>query len=264
MHLGSQTALFENQRRARSEAITSSLRKFGRVDDFGLCDLFREPILPHFDQVVRLIHTGMTTPVPGVSADYIAQFVYSAVAACEQQISVKVAGQQVDMAVRTIHSVDDLVAMIELCLGRFQFLVRENKGHKLIQGEEERAQIFFDIFTRDVAIAHGVDWSREVETGRGPVDFKASSGARARVMIELKRASNSEFWNGIRHQVPTYLKAGEIQYGYFVPILQDGDDDNLVNGINTIASDLSEQQGLQIRVYTIDGRTPPSASKIKK
>lgn len=41
-----------------------------------------------------------------------------------------------------------------------------------------------------------VELDREVELGRGPVDFKASSGTTARLLIEVKKLHNGKFWNG--------------------------------------------------------------------
>ena len=69
----------------------------------------------------------------------------------------------------------------------------------------------------------GIELDREVELGRGPVDFKASSGTSARLLIEVKKLHNGRFWNGLRYQLPSYLQSDNIN-----TVLLDGEKITLI------------------------------------
>lgn len=51
------------------------------------------------------------------------------------------------------------------------------------------------------------DVNREVNNGRGPVDFKVSKGSRDKTLIEFKLASNSKLKQNLKHQVGVYEAA---------------------------------------------------------
>jgi hypothetical protein len=53
------------------------------------------------------------------------------------------------------------------------------------------------------------DISREVNDGRGPVDFKASRGAKDKTLVEFKLASNSQLERNLEKQTPIYEKASD-------------------------------------------------------
>jgi hypothetical protein len=234
------------------------------MDDFGLTQMFLETSLPHFKRVVGKIAVGLCPAAPGVSADYIARVIYHEVASRDENVALDIGGIPVRPAVlRSVSTKSDIIQVAELCIDRFQIAVREQGGHLLVQGDETRAQVLFRVAVEDFAAAHGVDLSREVETGRGPVDFKLSNGAVARLLIEMKRVSSSAFWDGLRNQVPVYLTASSVTVGFFVPIVQDGDSDLDIKKVEDLASELSKLHGFEIRVRTVDARRPLSASKIR-
>jgi len=53
------------------------------------------------------------------------------------------------------------------------------------------------------------DVSREVNDGRGPVDFKISRGASDKTLLEFKLASNSQLMRNLERQTSTYGKASD-------------------------------------------------------
>lgn len=53
------------------------------------------------------------------------------------------------------------------------------------------------------------DVNREVNNGRGPVDFKVSKGSRDKTLIEFKLASNSKLKQNMKHQVGVYEAAND-------------------------------------------------------
>jgi hypothetical protein len=79
----------------------------------------------------------------------------------------------------------------------------DRKG-KLIT-REEHLQIFY----RLTWFGTRSDINREVNNGRGPVDFKISRGAADSTVIEFKLASNKQLKSNLQHQVEIYQKASD-------------------------------------------------------
>jgi len=54
-----------------------------------------------------------------------------------------------------------------------------------------------------------LDVNREVDNGRGPVDFKISRGSKDSTLVEFKLASNSQLKRNLERQVEVYEKASD-------------------------------------------------------
>lgn len=151
----------------------------------------------------------------------------------------------------------------------FQLFVEDQGGWRLLWNDnetpkrEDAAQRLFLGVVRQVCEMNNVDISREVNIGRGPVDFKVSSGASFRALIELKLVRNTKFWNGLRAQLPTYLKAEEISHGWFVPIAFVDKEIDRISTINDLTQEINEKTPFQLRSQVIDARRDPlSGSKL--
>ena len=94
----------------------------------------------------------------------------------------------------------------------------ENPNPQPTPRKEKAVQLLFWCIVKHYCEANNIDPSPEVETGRGPVDFKFSSGYRNRVLIELKLASSSKLKQGFQKQLSTYLNAHKEFHGYYVII----------------------------------------------
>lgn len=109
---------------------------------------------------------------------------------------------------RNLTTQEDLVQLIDDMLQQFKHFTEEQRGWKLFynddktQKPEEAAQLVFLGMAQPYLRQFNVEIDREVELGRGPVDFKASSGTSARVLIEMKKEHNGKFWNGLEGQLP--------------------------------------------------------------
>lgn len=95
---------------------------------------------------------------------------------------------------------------------RVQFLkdVIENKdGYRLfyLNGRPLKRENDLQIMYRLVWYATDFDVNREVNNGRGPVDFKISKGNRDSTLVEFKLASNSKLKRNLENQVEIYKKA---------------------------------------------------------
>ena len=67
------------------------------------------------------------------------------------------------------------------------------------------------IMYRLVWFATVYDVNREVNNGRGPVDYKVSYGAKDKTLVEFKLASNKALKKNLRNQVEVYQKANDIK-----------------------------------------------------
>jgi len=95
--------------------------------------------------------------------------------------------------------------------------VIENKGGHLLffgsDGEPIRRERDVHIMFRLVWFATPSDVSREVDDGRGPVDFKVSRGAFDKTMVEFKLASNTQLKRNLEKQLEIYKRAGDATAG---------------------------------------------------
>lgn len=106
-------------------------------------------------------------------------------------------GDSFDEALRRVHFLKDVI---------------ENKdGYRLFYLNEKplkREQDLHIMYRLTwYATSFGVD--REVNNGRGPVDFKISKGSADSTLVEFKLASNSKLKQNLKHQVGVYEAAND-------------------------------------------------------
>lgn len=93
----------------------------------------------------------------------------------------------------------------------FKQYVENQDGYRLLNkpgqerplATEKEVQLFFGL----IFFGSEFDVNREVNNGRGPVDFKVSKGAVDKSLIEIKLASNSQLKRNLQKQVEVYEKA---------------------------------------------------------
>jgi hypothetical protein len=126
---------------------------------------------------------------------------------------------------------------------------------------ERFAQLLFFGIADAYCGAHNLDLNREPNAGRGPVDFKISSGYNARVNVEIKYTSNN-IRAGYEKQLPIYDAAERTQYSIFLIII--------TTDSSKALEDLIKFRSVQIaagkrapEIFVVDGRVLPSASKSK-
>jgi len=102
----------------------------------------------------------------------------------------------------------------EEALRRVLFLkeVIENKdGYRLfyVNGKPLKREADLQIMYRLTWFASSFDVNREVNNGRGPVDYKISQGGANATLVEFKLASNSKLKQNLKHQVGVYEAAND-------------------------------------------------------
>lgn len=146
---------------------------------------------------------------------------------------------------------------------RVMFLkdVIENKGgHRLFYDKDKpiRRESDLHIFFRLTWFATSSDVSREVNDGRGPVDFKISRGAIDKSLVEFKLASNPKLQRNLEKQAEIYKAASDAPHALKV-ILFFTDSDQAK--VTSILRELKMHKNPD--VILIDGRADnkPSGSK---
>lgn len=95
----------------------------------------------------------------------------------------------------------------------FKDYIENNDGYRVINrrdrpfSRESEVQIFFGLIWYRTEF----DVNREVNNGRGPVDFKVSKGSFDKSLIEFKLASNTALKRNLENQVAIYEKANGVR-----------------------------------------------------
>ncbi|MCS4275152.1 hypothetical protein M2390_000310 [Mycetocola sp. BIGb0189] len=129
----------------------------------------------------------------------------------------------VDQVKQAIPDIEQRSSLYEMPLGSydealvrvnaFKDYIENNDGYRLINrngqpfSRESEVQIFFGLIWYRTEF----DVNREVNNGRGPVDFKVSKGSLDKSLIEFKLASNSALKRNLENQVAIYEKANGVK-----------------------------------------------------
>lgn len=118
----------------------------------------------------------------------------------------------------------DFCGWLGWLVGQFQRAVEKEGGWKPLWERNRNAHVVEDV-TQSVAnmffraFCHhlNIQISREVEVGRGRVDFHLSVGKAKSAVIEVKHMGNSKIGKAV-DQIVTYCDSGEISCGYLLCI----------------------------------------------
>jgi hypothetical protein len=163
----------------------------------------------------------------------------------------------------------ELSALIGQMLEQFQHFIETQRGWSLLHNAdgsekpEEAAQLVFLGMAQQYLRMFNVEMDREVELGRGPVDFKVSSGARFRILIEVKKAHNGKFWHGLHQQLPSYLASDQSLEGWFVAIRYRDNKGSAkrMNELPGMVARVGDNLGLDLKYAMVDARPKASASQ---
>jgi len=161
-----------------------------------------------------------------------------------------------------IASVEDIT--MKIC-SQFKTLIENNGLNQLLYDSannpkhESAAQLLFFGVADSYCKANDIDLSREINNGRGPVDFKLSNGAKDKILVEVKLTSNAQLEHGILTQLPIYMQQENTQRAIYL-IIDNGHKkrrDKLLNLYNSF----NDTQKEKIKIILIDATIKPSASK---
>ncbi|MEQ8476757.1 hypothetical protein [Fulvivirga sp.] len=152
----------------------------------------------------------------------------------------------------------------EEALERVEFLkdVIENKdGYRLFysKGNPIKREADLQVIYRLTWHATPFDVNREVNNGRGPVDYTVSSGSKDKTLVEFKLASNSKLRMNLENQVGVYEAANNTSKSIKVIMYFDGAE--LVK-VSKILKELKLENDPSV-VLIDAGNNKPSASNVK-
>ncbi len=109
----------------------------------------------------------------------------------------------------------------EECRARIMFLkdeIENRDGYRIFYQNQEPIQRESDvqILFQLTWYASVSDFNREVNNGRGPVDFKVSRGDGDKTIVEFKLAKNSKLRHGLEKQVGIYQAANRTNRSFKV------------------------------------------------
>jgi hypothetical protein len=161
-------------------------------------------------------------------------------------------------------------AVLQLVLAiadHFKRLVERNGLNRLLYERSHRlrhetfAQLLFFGIADAFCEANNVDLSREPNAGRGPVDFKVSSGYLSRVLVEVKYSSNRNLRAGFESQLPTYAKSERTSSTIFL-IIRTTESTSQIDRVRRARSKALKEGRRVPELVVIDARLKPSASKV--
>lgn len=165
------------------------------------------------------------------------------------------------------HTIDDVEKIVLKICEHFKNLIENNQLAKLIYDEknipkhESASQLLFFGIADAYCTANQLDLSPECDAGRGPVDFKVSSGLKGKVLVEIKLTSNQQLQHGFEIQLPTYMKAEKSDRGVYLVIDNGGYSKARIDKFNDLVKKTLPPCPKVIRV---DGSIKDSASKAKE
>jgi hypothetical protein len=125
-----------------------------------------------------------------------------------------------------IQSHEDLLAFAHSAIDHFKHWVEEKGGWRVFWKDrtslkpvpETNMQLLFLGVLDHYCQQAGVILDREIETGRGPVDFTFTSAGNIRILLEMKKLTHGEFWNGLRTQTPIYMQSQKTKHAIFLAV----------------------------------------------
>ena len=142
--------------------------------------------------------------------------------------------------------------------------VIENKdGYRLFfdaDGKPIRRESDLQIIFRFTWFNTQLDVNREVNNGRGPVDYTVSRGKRGKTLVEFKLASNTSLRKNLKAQAEIYQKAGDAEHAIKVILYFTAEERAKVD---EILEDLRLTGNPNVVLIDARADNKPSASKAK-
>lgn len=127
-------------------------------------------------------------------------------------------------------------------------------------GKPIKREADLQVIYRLVWYGSPLDVNREVNNGRGPVDYKVSFGVKNSTLVEFKLASNSKLKQNLAKQVDVYKAASNTNRAIKVILFFSDEEEkkvlNILNELHLAGND---------DIVLIDARSDnkPSASNVK-
>ena len=141
-------------------------------------------------------------------------------------------------------------------------VIEDQDGYRLfyVGGNPIKREADLQVIYRLVWFGSPMDVNREVNNGRGPVDYKVSYGAKNSVLVEFKLASNSKLKQNLAKQVEVYKAASNSARAIkVIMFFSEAEEKRVIDILNELALAGNED------IVLIDARSDnkPSASNVR-
>lgn len=163
-------------------------------------------------------------------------------------------------------STKNLIEIVKKICNHFELLIEDNGLNELLwfnnklRHERFAQKIYFGI-ADSYCRANNLDLSPETNSGRGPVDFKISTGYNARVLVEVKYSSSSALVRGYTKQLPTYSNAEKSFHNIYL-VIRTGISEKTIKTIIELRRKNIAEGKRAPEIIVVDGRLKKSASKL--
>jgi hypothetical protein len=166
----------------------------------------------------------------------------------------------------------DFVKVIDEVIAQYQQFIENEGGWRHLWNDdgtekhEDAAQNLFRGVAKHYCVANNISIDREVNLGRGPVDFKFSRGAVLKAHLEVKKLTSGGFWFGLASQLPDYMRSDEVVDGWYLAIQlrTGGVSKTRPQELPAEVARVAKERDLRLRFGLVDGRPKQSASKKPK
>ncbi len=159
-------------------------------------------------------------------------------------------------------TIKDVYSVTKNICTQFKRTIEDLGGWKILYNDDDRprreevAQLLFYSIACSYFEANNIDFSRECNNGRGPVDFKLSRGANEKVVVEVKLTSNKQLKHGLSDQIPIYMTQENTEKAIYL-IIDNGHETALKNFKEFFKNNYANNK---IECIYIDGEKQLSAS----
>lgn len=165
--------------------------------------------------------------------------------------------------------INEAQQVVEMIIEQFRQLIENNGLWRLLYNEKtgaprhERAaqQIFFAV-ANSYCAANNLDLTPEANAGAGPVDFKISSGAQLKILVEIKKSNNPKIVHGYESQLETYKESEKTRHAHYVIVDVGGlsvANRKALSDLHT--AEVAAKGANASKIWSVDGTPKQSASK---
>ena len=161
---------------------------------------------------------------------------------------------------------------LKIC-NHFKKLVENNGAYALFYSDQDKprherfSQLFFFCIADLYCQVNDLDLSPEVNSGRGCVDFKISSGYTSRVLVEMKLTTHNRLLKGYEDQLAEYQKAENTIYVIYLVIHVKGGNEKNFESLKSLSQQKSFQNKKrslsQLKFVFVDAIPKASASHFR-
>lgn len=165
----------------------------------------------------------------------------------------------------SINSKPDVISIVRTICMKFKTLIEYNGLNEVLYSDSKKprreriAQKLFYAVAHSYCENNNLDISPEVNSGRGPVDFKFSYGNNYKVLVEVKLTRNPQLIHGYEKQLIEYEKSERTDDSFYLVIDNGGSRDRLDELIKIHRT--YKDKGIKIHdLVIIDSKLKKSAS----